>query len=116
MTSRATLKRKKGANATMPTSTTKLIRAVLQKTRAATRARAKRQRSNQEDAPLKPLPVAKTNITPEERVRLADPNFVTEDEADVIICERRLREGGRLISLPQLLKRYGRKPGAPVAH
>jgi len=100
----------------MPTSTTKFVRATLQKPRAATSARAKRPRSNKDDTLLKPLPVAKTNITVEERVRLADPNFVTEDEADVIICERRLREGGRLISLPQLLKRYGRKPRAPVAH
>jgi len=90
------------------------IRAALEKSRATTWARAKPRRSNKEEAPLKPFPVAKTNITPEERARLADPNFVTEDEADNIICDRRLREGGRLISLPQLLKRYGRKPRAPV--
>ncbi len=49
-------------------------------------------------------------LTPAERASLADPNYVTEDEADWIVCERRLRRGGRLISLQQLLKRYGRKP------
>ncbi|MBI3693917.1 MAG: hypothetical protein HY238_03625 [Acidobacteria bacterium] len=35
---------------------------------------------------------------------------LTEDEADSIICDRRLRRGGRLIPLDELLKRYGRQP------
>ena len=40
---------------------------------------------------------------------------LTEDEADSIICDRRLRRGGRLIPLEQLLKRYGRQPRRHVA-
>jgi hypothetical protein len=55
------------------------------------------------------LPVAQTNLTPEERALLADPNFVTEDEADVIISERRDRRGGRMISLQEARKRLGYK-------
>lgn len=48
------------------------------------------------------MPVEKTNLTPTERALLADPNYVTEDEADFIICERRRRQGGRMIPLEQL--------------
>ena len=54
--------------------------------------------------------VETTNLSPAERGLLADPNYVTEDEADWIICERRRKHGGRLIPLEQLLKRYGRQP------
>lgn len=34
------------------------------------------------------VPVVQTNLAPAERALLADPNYVTEDEADVIISER----------------------------
>ena len=55
-----------------------------------------------------------TNLAPAERALLADPHYVTEDEADFIICERRKRRGGRMIPLEQLLKRYGRQPRGHV--
>jgi hypothetical protein len=32
------------------------------------------------------------SLTPEERRSLKDPNFITEDEADLIICDRRANE------------------------
>lgn len=63
---------------------------------------------------LLPMPVERTNLTRAERALLADPNFLTEDEADFIICERRRRRGGRMISLQNLLKRYGRQPRGHV--
>ena len=53
------------------------------------------------------MPVAQTNLTPAERALLADPNYVAEDEADVIISERRSRRGGRMISLEEARKRLG---------
>ena len=56
------------------------------------------------------LPVDKTNLTPAERALLADPNYVTEDEADFIIGERRMRqEAHKAIPLEEVLKRYGRE-------
>jgi hypothetical protein len=32
------------------------------------------------------------DLTPAERASLLDPNFITEDEADVIVCNRRMNE------------------------
>ena len=32
-------------------------------------------------------------LTPEERASLKDPDFITEDEADLIVCDRRSHEG-----------------------
>lgn len=87
----------------MPTSTAKRADA---KTPRAPARRAVKKRDT-----LPPMPVEKTNLTPAERALLADPNYVTEDEADWIICERRLRkEGHKAIPLEQVLKRYGLKP------
>ena len=66
------------------------------------------------DDTVPPRPVEKTNLSAAERALLADPRYVTEDEADFIICERRKRRGGRMIPLEQLLKRYGRQPRGHV--
>ena len=54
----------------------------------------------------------------EERRLLADPGWVTEDEADIIIGLRGAREGG-FISHEEIKKRYGyrrSKPARTVAH
>lgn len=32
-------------------------------------------------------------LTPAERASLKDPDFITEDEADLIVCDRRSNEG-----------------------
>jgi hypothetical protein len=32
-------------------------------------------------------------LTPAERASLKDPSFITEDEADLIVCDRRSHEG-----------------------
>ena len=62
------------------------------------------------------MPVEKTNLTRAERALLADPNYVTEDEADWIICERRLRkEGHKAIPFEEVLKEYGRQSRRRVA-
>ena len=91
----------------MATSTTK--RANAKTPRAPARRTAKKQ-----DA-LPPMPVERTNITPAERALLADPNYVTEDEADWIICERRLRkEGHKATPLEEVLKRHSRTPRGRV--
>lgn len=43
-------------------------------------------------------------LTPAERSSLADPDFITEDEADLIIADRRMKERGG-VSLEDLLRR-----------
>ena len=79
----------------MPTSTARKIAT------KSPRAPARKERA------LPPMPVEKTNLTPAERALLADPNYVTEDEADFIIGERRRKRGGRMISLEEARKRLG---------
>jgi hypothetical protein len=50
-------------------------------------------------------------LTPAERARLSDPDFITEDEADIIICDRRLKEEGhKAVPLDTVLKRLGITP------
>ena len=44
--------------------------------------------------PLPPKRSSELNLTPEEIALLADPEWVTEDEADCIISLRRHKEGG----------------------
>jgi hypothetical protein len=44
-------------------------------------------------------------LTPAERRTLKDPNFITEDEADLIVCDR--REGEPTVSLDQVLAEAG---------
>jgi hypothetical protein len=46
-------------------------------------------------------------LTPAERASLKDPDFITEDEADLIICDRRDKEDGPSIPLEQILKEFG---------
>jgi hypothetical protein len=41
-------------------------------------------------------PSSEFNLTTEEKAMLADPNWITPDEADGIICMRRDREGGEV--------------------
>ena len=47
------------------------------------------------------------DLTSEERLLLADPDWVTEDEADDIISLRQSRRSGKHIPLEIVLKRYG---------
>ena len=42
------------------------------------------------------------DLTPEERALLEEPDFITEDEADVIVSNRRINEPGPSISLEEL--------------
>jgi len=51
------------------------------------------------------IPAAGTNLTPEERALLPDPDRVTEDDADAIIGLRRLKESS--VSLEEYLRRRG---------
>jgi hypothetical protein len=52
------------------------------------------------------IPVAQAKLPARERKLLKDPNWVTEDDADVIIGMRRLRRE-KPIPLEKVLKRYG---------
>lgn len=52
------------------------------------------------------VPADQTNLTPQERALLPDPDWVTEDDADVIISLRRERTE-KPIPLERVLKRYG---------
>jgi hypothetical protein len=49
-------------------------------------------------------------LTPAERASLKDPDFITEDEADLIICDRRDREDGPSIPLEQILREFRVSP------
>jgi hypothetical protein len=55
-----------------------------------------------------PVPVEETNLTPEERAMLPDPDWVTEDDADAIISLRRLKSEG-VTPIRETLKRLGYK-------
>jgi len=48
------------------------------------------------------------SLTPAERARLKDPDFITEDEADLIICDRRDNEP--TFPLDEVLKEMGVPP------
>jgi hypothetical protein len=48
-------------------------------------------------------------LTAAERRTLKDPDFITEDEADLIVCDRRVKEPGR-ISLDDFLAEEGIVP------
>jgi len=49
-------------------------------------------------------------LTPEERALLEEPDFITEDEADVIVSNRRINEPGPSISLEELFAEEGYVP------
>ena len=51
------------------------------------------------------VPVEATNLSADERALLADPGWVTEDDADAVVARRRRRE--KTIPLEQLLRRHG---------
>ena len=87
----------------MPTSTAKPP--------GANTPRAPARRTAKKRDALPRMPVERTNLTSAERALLADPSYVTEDEADFVIGERRMRqEAHKAIPLEEVLKRYGRKP------
>lgn len=46
-------------------------------------------------------------LRPSERKLLSDPNFITEDEADLIMSDRAVEAPGEWISFDELLKREG---------
>ena len=48
------------------------------------------------------------DLTPAERKTLKDPDFITEDEADLIVCDR--RDGEPTVSLDEVLKEMGTAP------
>lgn len=50
------------------------------------------------------------DLTPAERASLRDPEFITEDEADIIISDRRMKEPGRWISSDELFAETGDIP------
>lgn len=46
-------------------------------------------------------------LTPAERASLKNLDFITEDEADLIVSDRRMKAGGPSIPLEQILKERG---------
>jgi hypothetical protein len=50
-------------------------------------------------------------LTPAERATLSDPDFITEDEADLIVADRRMKqEGDKAVPLDTVLKHLGITP------
>ncbi len=47
------------------------------------------------------------SLSPAERLLLNDPNFITEDEADIIMALRDDKEPGHTISLDELFRENG---------
>jgi hypothetical protein len=56
--------------------------------------------------PLEARPSSDFKLTPKERKLLADPDWMTEDEADLIISLRRQAEGG-YIPIEEALAQHG---------
>ena len=46
-------------------------------------------------------------LTPAERALLNDPNFITEDEADLILSDRSIGNSRRFTSVDEILRRSG---------
>ena len=53
---------------------------------------------------VKGIPTDRLNLTAKERALLADPDWVTEDEADFIVAQRRQGERGKRASLEEVLR------------
>jgi hypothetical protein len=49
-------------------------------------------------------------LTPAERASLDDPDFITEDEADIIVSNRRANEPGPRISADEIFAEFGYTP------
>jgi len=49
-------------------------------------------------------------LTPAERATLRDSDFITEDEADLIVSDRRAAEPGPTISAEELFAEFGYTP------
>jgi hypothetical protein len=49
-------------------------------------------------------------LTPAERKTLKDPDFITEDEADLIVNDRRMKEPGRGIPVEEIFAEFGYIP------
>ncbi|HEX5430831.1 MAG TPA: hypothetical protein VFW83_02595 [Bryobacteraceae bacterium] len=77
------------------------------KRKAPTHPETQRIHRNVTTAPAGARPSSDFDLTKEERAILADPDWVTEDEEDIIIGERILAgEGDRPIPLEEVLKRH----------
>jgi hypothetical protein len=68
---------------------------------------SKTNRIDPEAAHGKGVPADRFNLSDEERAMLADPDWVTEDDADAIISKRREREPGKNVSLEDVLRENG---------
>lgn len=49
-------------------------------------------------------------LTPAEIATLKDPDFITEDEADLIVSDRRMKEPGRSIPAEEIFAEFGYTP------
>jgi len=59
----------------------------------------------------KGVPAARFNLNDQERAMLADPDWVTEDDADAIVSKRRELEPGKNVSLEDALRKNGVRLG-----
>jgi hypothetical protein len=62
-------------------------------------------RAKTTDAPIERVPAERFNLTTKERAMLADPDWITEDDADAIIVARRGTED--TVSFEQMLRENG---------
>lgn len=66
---------------------------------------SKAQHVDSEAVPQKRVRADRLNLTDDERALLADPEWVTEDDADAIVAKRREREGS--VSFEEVLRENG---------
>ena len=71
-----------------------------------------RKTSNETAVPAKRRAATEFTLTLKERAMLADPNWLSEDDADAIVCARRANEPA--IPLRKILKDRGFPSGYPL--
>ncbi len=64
-------------------------------------------RRNVSTAPAQARPSSEFKLTAKERALLKDPEWMTEDEADLILGMRSEAEGGENIPFEEVLARHG---------
>jgi hypothetical protein len=89
------------------------VGAIKNKTELSGRHEVLRRKHNMTEEGFREMLKVLHDLTPAERATLADPDFVTEDEDDLIVNDRRMKEPGKLISAEELFASAGYTPRSP---
>lgn len=64
-------------------------------------------RENLSRSELEDMRAMLADLTPAERATLLDPDFITEDEADIIRSNRAMKEPGPSVPAEEIFAKYG---------